>query len=94
MTTYLVWDHEDRKLYEIEHEDVEYADNMANAAYNAAKKLYCDCFENRDCLFKLSISNDGGSCWKLYELELCMSPSFYIVNCKPGEDPRPRAKKL
>jgi len=31
---------------------------------------------------------------KLYELELCMSPSFYIVNCKPGEDPRPRPKKL
>ena len=92
ITSYLVWDHEDSKLYEIEHEDVEYADNMANAAYNAAKKLYCDCFENRE--LKLSISNDGGSCWKLYAFELCMSLSFYIVNCIPGEDPRRRRKKL
>ena len=92
ITNYLVWDHEDRKLYEIEHEDVECADNMANAALKAAKKLYEDCFENRG--FKLSISNDGGSCWKVYKFELCMSPSFYIVNCKPGEDPRPRPKKL
>lgn len=92
ITSYLVWDHKTRKLYEIEHEDVEYADNMANAAYNAAKKLYDCYFENMN--FKLSISNDGGSCWKLYEFELCMDPSFYITDCKPGEDPRPQPKKL
>jgi len=85
--TYLIWDYEDRKLYNFESDFY-----LEEAAYEAAKKLYKDCYESHD--FKIGISEDGMT-WHDFEYEICMSPSIYQTKRTADvSDPRPQPSKL
>lgn len=89
MKTYLIWTHEDKRLYEFESEQ-EY---IQEAAHQAVTKLLGGCFENTE--IRISISADNGASWSLFNFELCMHPRIYETKFEPDTtDPRPKPRKL
>lgn len=86
---YLIWDHDDGRLYDFESEKGE----LSEVAKQAASKLLDGA--EQSCDFEISISGDGGMSWDRFEYELCMSPVIYQTkHTSEVSDPRPQPKRL
>jgi hypothetical protein len=85
--TYLIWDYEDRKLYNFESDS-----DTVELLCSLISSLFKNCYESHD--FKIGVSEDGMT-WHDFEYEICMSPSIYQTKYTVDvSDPRPQPSKL